>query len=42
MVGDTRYSSESILVHELAHAVMDLALHGHALRVSRLVDPGAA
>ena len=33
MAGDFRYSHESILVHEFAHAVMDLGLWGHPLRV---------
>ena len=33
MVEDRRYSHESILVHEFAHAVMDLGLWGQPLRV---------
>ena len=49
---DTRYPSESILVHEFAHAVMCLGLHGTSLRceiddayaaaiAAGLYDPGS-
>lgn len=35
MLDEDRYPSESILVHEFAHSVMDLGLHGTPLRVRR-------
>jgi oligoendopeptidase F len=39
MSGDTRYSSESILVHELGHAVMSIGMEKEqAQRVEEVGD----